>query len=797
VAASLLVPLEKALRANGFARTHFEAVNKSVDNNPIQKTRLFLETAREGISIRGATASPHEGEIVRVMPIRCLQTFLFFSAILFTSFAPASQSIRDGNWSDPGTWDSPPASDTDVVVQNAVTVDTPSQARLVTVNAGATLTIASTIELWGSLVINGTLQGTTGEIRFHVADDTKFTGNGPAGPDPANPDFHPEDIGLWGMGEVHLTGLEVTSWVNAVPTSQSGKTTSYGVVLLPTITATSANLDRIPNGWQAGDTLVLCATDGGYSLATLTSLSGATITFTTSSASFTADTLAMADNTGTRQYAYPKIANLSRRFVISSADVQEGDTAHRAHAAFMMGGCAQLDFVEFRNLGPRNKLGRYPVHFHKMGDSPCCRVNGCSMWQSVSDPGSRFVAVHNSSSIQVTNNVGLRSRGHGFFSETGEEANNQWTGNLSIDVSSPEELTVKNSRTDSGSHHFWLYDGSTISGNVAVGPKTVPGVIVPPLNATIGLFLQKNTTGKANLPGPTISNCEFFGTGEYGSWSLVTATQYVNPKSLYCGAQFNHDTGFPPLPMVISNPLFAFNGVGGVSPYRCQIYFNAGVPSSHLVQINGGVLVGEILIHAHYHAIANFQNVNFAGANLVGATYWQCVLLLQNCNFNVSQFAFAQNYLPHQEEPGLLRVTNGTGLIGNETILIGQNKDFSKNENARFPGLAGTSVVAGSIRLNSLAPQTGMIARPPTGDAYPQAEQWSVDVAGKAPSIMRQGDPFRLVQPQWQASLAAGTNGYPYGFPPGTYDVRITQKDGSIKTYLGIKVVAGKVTQIP
>jgi hypothetical protein len=95
-----------------------------------------------------------------------------------------------------------------------------------------------------------------------------------------------------------------------------------------------------------------------------------------------------------------------------------------------------------------------------------------------------------------------------------------------------------------------------------------------------------------------------------------------------------------------------------------------------------------------------------------------------------------------------------------------------------------------------LAPKTGLIARPPTGDKYPQAEQWSVVVAGTKPGIFRQGDPLRFVQPAWQLSLAAGTNGYPYGFPPGTYDVRIKQKDGSVKTYLGIKVVAGQVTQI-
>lgn len=721
-----------------------------------------------------------------------LRRFLIVVALLAQSVCAASETLRDGNWSDPATWDAVPTRADDATIKHAVTVDAHAEARLVTVNAGATLTVASVIDLWGSMVVNGTLEGQVGEIRFHVANDRSFVGNVSPGPDPANHDFHPDDIGLWGMGEVHLTGLEVTPWLNAVPVSETPRSTKYGAVFLPTISMSSATLASNPVGWSIGDTISICSIDGGYSVATLTGVVGPTITF---SVPFQADTLAVADASGTLQYARPKVANLSRRFVISSADVINGDSTHRAHTAMMMGGCAQFDYVEFRNLGPRKKLGRYPVHFHKMGDSPCCRVNGCSMWQSVNEPGSRFVSVHDSSSVQVTNNVGLRSRGHGFFSETGNEASNEWSGNLSIEVSSPEELVVKNPRADAGSHHFWLYDGSKIVGNVAVGPKTVVGKVIPASTATVGLILQHNSTGKANLPPPVVSDFEALGTGEYAAWSLVANTKFENPLSCYCGAQFNHDTGFPPVPMSLSNPVFAFNGSGGVSPYRCQLYFNAGNICEHQQTINGGVIVGEILIHAHYHAIANFNNVQFSGQNLVSPAYWQCMVRLEDCGFNVSQLEFHQNYLPHQEEPGLLSIRNGTGSLFGSNVA-GLNADFSLSENVRFPGFAGTPEKTAGNRLSVLAPQTGLIARPPTGDKYPQAEQWSVDVSGTPATIMRQGDPLRFVQPAWQSSLAAGNNGYPYGFPPGTYDVRIKQKDGTVKAYLGVTVVAGQVTQM-
>ncbi|MBS0261660.1 MAG: hypothetical protein JSS02_06845 [Planctomycetes bacterium] len=729
------------------------------------------------------------------MPLR-----LWFALLVLVvpSVSFGAQTVKNGTWSDPAIWDVPPSQDEDVVIQHAVVVNAAAQARQVTVNLGATLTVANTLELWGSLIIYGSLEGRTGEIRFHVADDTKFTGNLlPTDAGYNDMDFYPNDIGIWGFGEAHLNAPEVTSWTNALPVVSKGVDGGYGTTLYTAITGTSATLDRIPNGWQVGDHLVLCALDGSYAEATLVSINGAKVTFKSKTPDFTAPALAVTDGSSLVQKIYPKVANLSRRFVISSADVVEGDSNHRAHVAMMMGGCAQFDFVEFRNLGPRAKLGRYPMHFHEMGDTPCCHVNGCSMWQSVSDPGNRFISVHQSSSVKVTYNVGLRSRGNGFFSENGIEANNQWIGNLSIDVSSPEEIKIKNARNDAGAHHFWLYDGSVISGNVGVGPKTVPGATLPPANQrTVGMILLSNLTGLSNVAPPVIANCEFLGTGEYAVWSLVDNTQINNPKAAYCGTQFNHDTGYPTLDLAINNPVLVLNGSGGVSPYRCQFYFNSGLPTARNISIVGGSFAGEILIHSHYHAVGLFQGTRLSGKYLMNGTYFQCMLMFQGCTFNTGAFQFQNGYGPHQEEPGLVSIRNCTGNLFGKYSASAVNIDFSMDDMSRFPGFAGQAEATGVWRLRSLAPTTGIISRPPTGDKYPQAEFWSVVVAGQPAGPMRKGDPFRFTEPAWTASQQAGTRGYPYGFPPGTYDVRITQGDGTVKTYRGVKVQAGKVTQM-
>jgi hypothetical protein len=717
-----------------------------------------------------------------------------------------SISIRDGNWSDPAIWDVAPTKDSDVIVANSVTVDSLSQAKTCVVKDGASLVVSGTIELWGSLTNYGPLTGSVGKIMFHVPDDRLFTGNGTPGPDPTMLDYHPADIGLWGRGEVQISAPTVTPWLDAAPGTTSSPL-AYGTSLVSCIVGNSVTLSAVPNGWQVGDSLAMHTIDGAYQVATLTAINGDNVQFTPS---FTAPALMIPDGTGTR-YILPKVANLSRRFVIGSADVNEGDTHHRAHVAMMMGGCAELDFVEFRNLGPRGKLGRYPVHFHKMGNSACCRLNGCSIWQSVSEPGNRFVSVHSSSQIQITSNVGLRAQGSAYFSEAGDELNNTWVGNLSIDVRSPEELTVANSplipnlaagsgaQSKSPAHHFWMYNGSTVSGNVAVGPKTVPNSpLLSPDMATMGLVLLNSTVKGVKLPDPVIQDCEFFGSGDYAAWSFVQNTNYLNPVAAYCGAQFNHDAGgSPPLTFSITNPKFAFNGVGGVSPYRCQIFFNSGIPWPHTATVTGGVLVGQILLHLHYHAIVNFSGVCFRGANLVSPSYWQCMALMTNCTFACDNLEFLQNYLNHQCEPGLLRVVNGTGKIG-LTTLNNSNADFSGAFFIRYPGFSGASEPNTGIRLPSPAPQTGYVMRPPTGLKTENPVDWIVDPAGtKTPTITRIGDKQSLTLPQWQASNAAGTNGYPYGFPPGVYDVRIKQADGSFKVYPGIVINSGQITQMP
>ena len=69
-------------------------------------------------------------------------------------------------------------------------------------------------------------------------------------------------------------------------------------------------------------------------------------------------------------------------------------------------------------MGAVNQMGKYPIHFHMVGDSmKDSYVKGVSVWNS----GNRFITVHSTQYITLSDNVGYNAIGHGFFMESGDE----------------------------------------------------------------------------------------------------------------------------------------------------------------------------------------------------------------------------------------------------------------------------------------------------------------------------------------------------------------------------------------
>lgn len=605
----------------------------------------------------------------------------------------ASESVRDGQWGDAATWDVPPTKDGLATIKHSVVVNNVcgagAKAGRVDIAAGGKLTIAGSLESWGSVTVqrDGLLEGARGEILFHVADDRVSS---TVSPDPTMPDYKPGDVGLWILGQCHLTGPKVTSWARALPQSLEPTPLKYGVESLPAIIGGSAKLDTAPEGWLPGDTLVLTSLDGKSVTTKLTAILGDLINF--EDVAFTAPAMRSND-----VCISPVIGNLSRRLVIASADMTAEEPWHRAHTMAMHGGCCQLDNVEFRDLGPRTKLARYPTHFHRMGVSPCCRLTGSSMWGTVDGGGNRFLSVHDTSSVTVSDNIGYRCHGHGFFSETGNEADNVWTGNLSIDVSGREEVTpVADSVTKNGTlilgpsntgnaatSHFWLRTGSTIENNVSVGGTAEFGIMMHP---------TKIKTAPATTPVKSFTG---HGINGWTLWTNYNDAEFTDFVSVQASISATSTSFIYPFVhgLKLVNPTLLLDGAGDVpaasAPYVGAISLN--VQPDCVVE--GGVIASKIGFNIHYTSGLKVSGTKISAEFMADPTYWQgkTEWLIDGADITAGRL-FKSAY-PIELPLTTLRIQNSAGMVGGKPV----NGRFTHGFNTAFQGVPEAT---GAMRIN-------------------------------------------------------------------------------------------------
>lgn len=149
-----------------------------------------------------------------------------------------------------------------------------------------------------------------------------------------------------------------------------------------------------------------------------------------------------------------EVANLTRSIVISGVDSAHsasfnGGTIHRGHVIFMRyekGGVekssvspfCEVDWTEFTNLGVEGNLGRYPFHWHMLGDVRLNGENSSLKHSSIHHSVNRFVVVHNTQYVTLEDNVGYDTIGAGFFLEDAE-----MDGTPSIPPGKTQHLVIK------------------------------------------------------------------------------------------------------------------------------------------------------------------------------------------------------------------------------------------------------------------------------------------------------------------------------------------------------------------
>ena len=166
--------------------------------------------------------------------------------------------------------------------------------------------------------------------------------------------------------------------------------------------------------------------------------------------------------------------------VVESADPE----VSRGHTMYHRYSSGSISYAEFRHLGKTGSLGKYSLHFHRVGDTMRgSSVVGASIW----DSGNRWLTIHGTNSLVVRDCVGFRSVGHGFFLEDGTEVENILDGNLAVQALQGSPLSGRCSR-------------STETRGLASGGQTAStrSCAMSPSSATSMVFAMKHRWPRAS-----------------------------------------------------------------------------------------------------------------------------------------------------------------------------------------------------------------------------------------------------------------------------------------------------------
>jgi hypothetical protein len=93
---------------------------------------------------------------------------------------------------------------------------------------------------------------------------------------------------------------------------------------------------------------------------------------------------------------------------------------------------AQIQGVEFKQLGQGGRIGHYPMHFHLAKSTAYTGKKAFVKDSAVWDSMTRFQVLHGSHDVTLSRNVGFASIGHGYYLEDASEIDNRLCYNLGL-----------------------------------------------------------------------------------------------------------------------------------------------------------------------------------------------------------------------------------------------------------------------------------------------------------------------------------------------------------------------------
>lgn len=386
-------------------------------------------------------------------------------------------------WSDPDTWGGAvPAAGQDVTVPAGTTVlldVSPPPLRTLEVDgrlvfgcSDLTLT-ADVIEILGELRIGSAAQPSPHRSIIQL-EESFFP--------PGDPQARSLEL-LGGRLELH--GTPRTSWVQLGANAPAG--------------ATTLSLAS-PVDWKPGERIVLASTDFDLEQAEERTIDWVAPDGTQVGLTAPLDFLhwGQVETLGVDERG--EVALLDRNIVVRGAS-NAATTGLGGSMRFIGPGSAQvhLGWVEVVGLGDTGQLGRYPVHFHQLGDQTGSWVQGLS----VHDGFNRSIVLHGTDNVLVEDCVSYAALGHAFYLEDGSETGNVLVDNLALSTRRPPAglEILPSDTTPSG---FWIMNfDNVISGNHAAGQQGS------------GFWFDLSVQGSQDVP-PTFVGNVAHSSGDHG-----------------------------------------------------------------------------------------------------------------------------------------------------------------------------------------------------------------------------------------------------------------------------------------
>ncbi|XP_050685917.1 fibrocystin-L-like isoform X2 [Eriocheir sinensis] len=114
----------------------------------------------------------------------------------------------------------------------------------------------------------------------------------------------------------------------------------------------------------------------------------------------------------------------------------------------------RIEYVEVTEAGQAFQLGRYPLHFHMVGDVSTSYIRGCAVHRTYN----RAITIHAANYLTVERNVAYNNMGHAIFTEDGVEQNNVIQYNLAVFTRSSSSLL----NVDITPASFWVVNPNNI-----------------------------------------------------------------------------------------------------------------------------------------------------------------------------------------------------------------------------------------------------------------------------------------------------------------------------------------------